>query len=213
MRRKFIVKQNDIKDCGICCLESIIKYYKGYIPLEILRLDTNTNNNGTTAYNLLKTARKYGFNGLGKKIDNIHNKDILLPCIAHTITDKGINHFVVIYKITNKYIYIMDPSKGYIKKEIEIFLKEWTNVVLILKPYTTIPLYKIKNNIKDLIINVIQYNNSFIKKILLLNTLIIILSIIISYHYQITISSNNIIFISLIFLLLYIPPNINFINI
>ena len=34
MTKKFIVKQNDMKDCGICCLESIIRYYKGNIPLE-----------------------------------------------------------------------------------------------------------------------------------------------------------------------------------
>jgi ATP-binding cassette subfamily B protein len=204
MKRKFIVKQQDIKDCGICCLESIIKYYKGYIPLEILRLDTKTNSNGTTAYNLLKTAKKYGLKGTGKKIDDINSKDIILPCIAHTITNKGINHFVVIYKITNKYIYIMDPSKGYIKKEIDIFLKEWTNVILILKPYKTIPLYKIKNNIKDLIVNVIHYSNSYIKQILLTNIIIIILSIITSYHYQITLSSNNIILVSFIFLFLNI---------
>lgn len=204
MTKKFIVKQNDMKDCGICCLESIIRYYKGNIPLEILRLDTKTNNNGTTAYNLLKTAKKYGLNGIGKKIDNIHSKEITLPCIAHIITDKGINHFIVIYKIKDKYIYIMDPSKGYIKKEINTFLKEWTNIILIFKPYKKIPLYKIKNNIKDLIINVIQNEKTFIKQILLTNISIIILSIIISYHYQITVSSNNIFFISLIFLILYI---------
>ena len=82
MKRNFIVKQQDIKDCGVCCLESIIKYYKGYIPLEILRLDTKTNLNGTTAYNLLKAAKKYGLNGIGKKIENLHSTEILLPAIA-----------------------------------------------------------------------------------------------------------------------------------
>ncbi len=45
MNKKYIVRQNDIKDCGICCLESIIKYYNGYIPLEQLRLDTKTSHN------------------------------------------------------------------------------------------------------------------------------------------------------------------------
>ena len=204
MKRKFIVRQQDIKDCGICCLESIIKYYNGYIPLEILRLDTKTNNNGTTAYNILKTAKKYGMNGIGKKIEDIHSKEILLPCIAHIITEKGINHFVVIYKITDKHIYIMDPSKGYIKEEIDIFKKEWTNIILIIKPYQTIPLYKTKNNIKSFTKNILQNNKSYIIKILILNILIIILSIILSYHYQITISSNNIILISIIFFILNI---------
>ncbi len=204
MTRNFIVKQQDIKDCGICCLQSIIKYHKGYIPLEILRIDTKTNTNGTTAYNLIKAAKKYGLNGIGKKINDIHSKDIILPCIAHIVTENGTNHFIVIHKITNQHIHIMDPAKGLIKKEIEIFKKEWTNIVIIFIPYKTIPLYKINNNIKELIINIIQSNKKYIKKILLSNSFIIILSIILSYHYQITINSNNLILISIIFLFINI---------
>ena len=115
MQTKYIVKQNDTRDCGICCLESIIKYYNGYIPLEILRLDTNTNNNGTTAYNLIKTAKKYGFNALGKRINKLNEKEIILPAIAHITTKKGLNHFVVIYKINKNTVTIMDPAKGFIK--------------------------------------------------------------------------------------------------
>ena len=205
MKRKYIVKQNDIKDCGICCLESIIRYYNGNIPLEILRLDTRTNQNGTTAYNLLKTAKKYGLNGIGKKIDDIKDKEIILPAIAHIITEKGINHFVVIYKITDNYIYIMDPSKGYIKKEINTFLQEWTKVVLLFQPYKTIPLYKTNNNIKELLITVIQKEKDKIIKIIITNILIIFLSIILSYHYKIIISHlNKYLYISLLFLLLTI---------
>ena len=187
MKRKFIVKQNDIKDCGVCCLQSIIKYYNGYIPLEILRLDTKTNQNGTTAYNLLKTAEKYGLNGYGKKMNSLE-EDIPLPAIAHIITEKGINHFVVIYKIKEEYIFLMDPSKGYIKIKKADFLREWTKVVIILQPYKTIPLYKTNNNIKDLIINVVHCEKKLISNLIITNTLIIFLSIILSYHYQITVS-------------------------
>ena len=137
MHTKYIVKQNDIKDCGICCLESIIKYYNGYIPLEILRLDTNTTSNGTTAYNLIKTAQKYGFNALGKRINKLKEKDIILPAIAHITTKKGLNHFVVIYKINKSTVTIMDPAKGLIKLKKEDFQKEWNNIILIMKPLKT----------------------------------------------------------------------------
>ncbi len=34
------------KDCGVCSLLSIIRYYKGNVPLEQLRLDARTNNEG-----------------------------------------------------------------------------------------------------------------------------------------------------------------------
>lgn len=188
MKRKFIVKQNDIKDCGVCCLQSIIKFYNGYIPLEILRLDTKTNQNGTTAYNILKTAKKYGLNGYGKKMNSLE-EDIQLPAIAHITTEKGINHFVVIYKITENNVILMDPSKGYIKVPKEKFLSEWSKVVLILQPYKTIPLYKTNNNIINLIINVVHCENTLISKLIITNILIIILSIILSYHFQITVSA------------------------
>ena len=54
MKKNIVVRQQDLKDCGICSLLSIIKYYGGYVPLEILRIDTQTSMEGTTAIILLK---------------------------------------------------------------------------------------------------------------------------------------------------------------
>ena len=122
MQRKLIVRQNDNKDCGICCLESIIKYYDGYIPLEKLRNDTGTNNKGTNALALLEAAEKYGVTTKGYKSVNLRN-NIILPAIAHIVTDKGYNHFVVIYKVTKNKVLIMDPGQGFVKESIESFLK------------------------------------------------------------------------------------------
>lgn len=212
MKTKYIVKQQDIKDCGICCLESIIKYYDGYIPLETLRLDTKTGNNGTTAYNLIVAAKKYGFNAIGQKIDKISklDKNLTLPAIAHITTKKGLNHFVVIYKVTSKHIIIMDPSKGYVKKSISEFKKEWNNIILIFKPYKKIPLYKLKNSINTLFLNFIVEEKSLIIKLLFYNLLITVFSIISSYYLQVMISSidnsyiNTTITISIIFLIIII---------
>lgn len=210
MNKRYIVKQNDIKDCGICCLESIIKYYNGFIPLETLRMDTKTANNGTTAYNLIKTAKKYGFNAMGKKNINLNNKNIILPAIAHIITDKGLNHFVVIYKISDKFVYLMDPAKGYIKEKKEIFEKKWTNIILIFKPYKKIPLYKSQKNLKNLFLSIVSNQKKLILQIIITNIFITILSIISSYYFKIVISSlennyiNSTIFIIIIFLILNI---------
>ena len=209
MKKEYIVKQNDIRDCGICSLESIIKYYNGYIPLETLRLDTKTNNNGTTAYNLIKTAQKYGFNALGKKIKDL-NDHIILPAIAHIITTKGLNHFVVIYKITNKYIYIMDPAIGYKKIKKEDFLKEWTNIILIFKPYKSIPLYKIKNKLKELFINIIIKEKKLIFKIIIINIIITILSITASYYLKTitSIAQTNYLKTTYLFIVIFLIINI-----
>ncbi len=212
MKSKCIVKQQDIKDCGICCLESIIKYYDGYVPLETLRLDTKTGNNGTTAYNLIVAARKYGFNAIGQRMDKKSklDKSIMLPAIAHITTPKGLNHFVVIYKVTSKHITIMDPSKGYVKKATSDFIKEWNNIILIFKPYKKIPLYKLKNNINTLFLNFITEEKSLIIKLLFYNLLITIFSIVSSYYLQVMITSidnsyiNTTTAISIIFLIISI---------
>lgn len=188
MNRKLIVRQRDLKDCGVCCLLSIIKYYDGNIPIETLRLDTKTSIEGTTAYNLIYAAKKYGFIAKGIKSKNLNN-DINLPAIAHIITKNGFNHFVVIYKISKDYVYIMDPALGYQKETIDEFKNKWTNVILIFKPYRRIPLYNVKNSLKELLLNVLKEEKSIITPIIITDVIITVISVIISYYFQIAVSS------------------------
>ncbi len=187
MQNRIIVKQHDIKDCGICCLESIIQYYGGHIPLEILRLETKTNKNGTTALNLIKTAQKIGLDAQGVRLKDIQLKQLILPAIAHVITERGINHFVVIYKIAKNKVYIMDPAKGYVKETVDDFKKKWTNVLLIMKPYKKLPLADSKNIWKDIFSNILNENKKVIIKIMILNIIITVFSVILSYYIKILI--------------------------
>ena len=48
MKKMVIVSQHDAKDCGACCLQSIIRYYGGYVPVEKIRDDTYTTAKGTS---------------------------------------------------------------------------------------------------------------------------------------------------------------------
>ena len=109
-----VVLQDGIKDCGICSLLSIIRYYGGDVSKEYLREITNTTKDGVSFYMLIDAAKSLGFEAIGMSGDlddiNVNN----LPCIAHFIVNKNYKHFVVIYNIDfkNKYITIMDPAKG-----------------------------------------------------------------------------------------------------
>ena len=104
----------------------------------------------------------------------------------------------------------MDPSKGYKTINKNEFKKEWNNIILLFKPYKEIPLYKIKNNIKQLIIEILLQEKDLIAKIFLNNITITILSIILSYHLKISINrletsyTKSIVSITIIFLLLNI---------
>lgn len=114
MKKYPFVKQEGIKDCGVACLSMIIEYYKGYVNYERLIDMTKTNKNGSTALNLIETAKNLGFKAMGIKtnLNNINSKRINLPCIAHVTLNKTYKHYVIIYRIDNKKkeILIADPS-------------------------------------------------------------------------------------------------------
>lgn len=205
--KNIVVKQNDLRDCGACCLQAIIKFYDGFIPLEKIRLDTKTTKHGTTAFNLIYAARKYGFNAYGKKV-NVLEQNSIYPAIAHVILKSGVTHFVVILKVDKKYVYLMDPSIGYRKMTIFEFEKIWTKVILIFKPYQELPKYPQKNIIYEIIKMILETEKLFLSKILFISFFVTFLAIFLSYHFKIAISlmeksSLNItIFGSLLFLIL-----------
>lgn len=136
-----IVIQDGIKDCGVCSLLSIIRYYGGEVSKEYLRELTNTTKQGTSAYHIIKAARIIGFDSIGVtgELENIELNN--LPCIAHVTINKKYQHFIVIYKIDYKKekILVMDPSKG---KDYISFIKfkliSSKNYIL-LKPIKKLP--------------------------------------------------------------------------
>ena len=98
---------------------SIIRYYGGNISLNRLVELTNTDKEGTTFYDLKKAAEKIGFDVNGYKVTNTEKlNEIEKPFISQVVIDNYM-HFVVIYKITNNKITIMDPAKGMVKKSYE----------------------------------------------------------------------------------------------
>lgn len=203
MKKKIEVRQRDIKDCGVCCLLSIMRYFDGGVPIETLRIDTNTTTKGVTAYNLVVAAKKYNINLVGKRLEKISN-DLVLPAICHLETKRGYNHFVVLYKINKTTYEIMDPAKGYIKVKQEEFLKEWTHIILFAEKINKVPLIKSRNILKEFFINTIKNEYSFITKLLISNIIITILSIVLSYYFKTVISLTETSYISIVYLTIII---------
>ena len=71
--------QDGIKDCGICSLLSIIRFYGGDVSKEYLRELTSTTKDGVSMYNLLEAAKVIGFDtyGMNGEIEKIIEKFIL----------------------------------------------------------------------------------------------------------------------------------------
>lgn len=185
MKKSLIVRQHDLKDCGVSCLLSIMKYYGGYIPLERLRIDTHTSMEGTSAYNLMKTAKNYGFDSYGMRLDNLNElNDVLLPSIVH-VTVNGLNHFVVIYKITKSEVILMDPAKGKVKMSKDEFSSIWTKNILILYPKYQIPKIENKNHVLEIIKDVFKKEKSIIINLLIFTTFLTFFTIAIGFYLKI----------------------------
>lgn len=210
MKKNLIVKQHDIKDCGAACLLSIIKFYNGNINLEKIKMDTCISKNGITAFNIIKSAKQYGFDAKGIKIsfkDLMQNK-IMLPAIAYLELKNGLKHYVVIYEIHKKYLLIMDPAQGIKKIVLSDFKRDFKEVLLIFSPITKIVNYKQGNSLLKMFFQLFINEKKLIISLFIISLMITILSIILSFHMKSILSSitNNLFssfcFISLLFFLI-----------
>ena len=213
-----VVLQDGIKDCGICSLLSIIRFYGGEVSKEYLREITNTTKDGVSLYNLIEGAKKIGFDAIGVtgKLEDIEVNN--LPCIVHTIVNKSYKHYIVLYQINNikKEVLIMDPAKG--KKTISFseFNMLTSNNYIFLKPIKQLPFLKNKNIIIKILKDSFNNKRSIIV-ISLLTILYFLFNIIYSLNFKFLIEYSinykmtlNILLITYIVLLITLFKNINF---
>ena len=129
------IKQRDITDCGAACLASVSAFYKLKMPVARIRQLASTDQKGTNVLGLIEAANKLGFEAKGVKGNLDSLSKIPLPAIAHVVVKNQLQHYVVIYKVTDKYIEIMDPGDGKMhRKTIAEFIGEWTGVLVLLLP-------------------------------------------------------------------------------
>ena len=134
MRYTF-VKQHDITDCAAACLAMVCLHYKKETTITRLRDMMGTDLKGTNLIGLSKCADELGFDSQAVRVDKEgFLSNFTLPAIANVMTKEGISHFVVIFKKTDKHIVIGDPAKDLIRLTIEEFYKQFTGILLILKP-------------------------------------------------------------------------------
>ena len=77
---------------------------------------------GVSFLDLTYTCEKIGLRTLASDatIEEMRNI-ITLPCIIHW----NESHFVVVYKVSRKHVFVSDPAKGLIKYDFDSFRKGW----------------------------------------------------------------------------------------
>ena len=207
MNKVNLVRQDDLKDCGICSLLMIIRYYHGNVPKEYLRELTKTSNDGVSAYYLVKAAQELGFSTKAVKgeITLLNKSDF--PIIAHTIINKSYQHFVVLYGIKNNKIIIADPSFGIKKMSFDEWNYVSTKKYLIFKPLKKIPEISSNKEIIKVIYTFLYEHKTIFINIFLLSFIYAILNIIASYNFKLFMQGtiiSNILNIKKIFIFLIV---------
>ena len=127
------VYQMEATECGAASLAMILAYWKCYVPLEQLRIDTGVSRDGCNAWNILRGAKKYGLEAHGYRMEPKALMTKEMPCIIHW----NFNHFVVLEGFRGKTVFINDPANGKRRLSMEEFDECFTGIVLTFKKTET----------------------------------------------------------------------------
>lgn len=138
--------QHDVMDCGPTCLRMVAAFYGRHYSLEGLREKSFITREGVSMLGISEAAEKIGFRSICVQVGFEKLREAPLPCIIHW----NQQHFVVVYKLTDKHVWVADPGAGKLKYTKEEFCNCWlssrkneenTGVALLLEPtpefYTT----------------------------------------------------------------------------
>lgn len=122
MSRFPLYRQLDQMDCGPTCLRMIAKHYGKHFSLQYLRNRAFLTREGVSLLGISQAAEAIGFRTIGIKVPfEKLNQEAPLPCIVHWYQ----RHFVIVYKVTKKAVYVADPASGLLTYANEEFQKGW----------------------------------------------------------------------------------------
>ncbi|MBN1849781.1 MAG: peptidase domain-containing ABC transporter [Deltaproteobacteria bacterium] len=124
------IEQYDQMTCGTTCIMMIAKYYGKTFSSARLRELAHVDLSGSSMANLASAAEQLGFTTRGMKLDYQTLMSVHLPCIAYW---QGY-HYIVIYKMTNQYVWAADPALGLRRYTRGYFIENWNGITLILEP-------------------------------------------------------------------------------
>ena len=183
------VQQLDEADCGAACIAMVISHYNVNRSVTYIRELACTDTRGTNLQGMINACKYLGFKAKALKgNEKSISAELPVPFIAHI--NKEINgilfqHFVVVKKITGKYVYIWDPDSNEKKYKLTLqnFYKIWTGYVLFISPENNIS--EIKNSNSKLLYKFLPLLKAY-KKLLILaclaSVLIVVFGIVSTFY-------------------------------
>jgi HlyB family type I secretion system ABC transporter len=124
------VKQQSRADCGIACLIMVSRYWGKQLSTNHLRELAGVSRSGSTLRGLIQAAEGIGFAARPVKGTLQGLAQQPLPAILHW---KG-NHYVVVYAVNRKQVFIADPALGRRTLTYAELEAGWAGYTLLLRP-------------------------------------------------------------------------------
>ena len=124
------VEQAEEMDCGAACLAMICKHYSIPMTLGKLRELANVTTQGATLESLARAGESLGFITRGVQCTFESLLGFELPFIVHW---EGY-HYVIVYGISKRQVWVADPAVGFKKMSIEEFERGWSGTCLMFTP-------------------------------------------------------------------------------
>ncbi|MDE5710174.1 MAG: peptidase domain-containing ABC transporter [Bacteroides sp.] len=113
--------QHDTMDCGPTCLRMVAAFYGKRYSLEWLREKSFITREGVSMLGISEAAEKLGFRSICVQVTYETLQEAPLPCIVHW----NQQHFVVVYKLDSRHVWVADPGAGKLKYTREEFCRCW----------------------------------------------------------------------------------------
>jgi ABC-type bacteriocin/lantibiotic exporter with double-glycine peptidase domain len=181
-------KQHDASDCAAAVISTVLLSYKRESTIMKIRETIGTDAYGTTVKGVVEGLEKLHFNvkAVRTSVDELTPK-LTYPAIAHVVTNEGLQHFVVIHKVTKKgKIVVANPAKGVERYTREEFENIFQGVVIFMVPTSEFEATKIKGKgMFDLFVKLILPQKKLLGVIILASVLLTALGIISSFFAKI----------------------------
>lgn len=133
-----ITLQTEAAECGLACLVMVLSYHGHDIDLPSLRSRLAVSLKGMNLGQLIEAAESFSLAARPLRLDLHEISNLQTPCVMHW----DMSHFVVLKRVTNKYLEIHDPAKGLVRFSHKEASDHFTGVALELTPTSG---FEIKN--------------------------------------------------------------------
>ena len=109
-------------------------------------------------------------------------EEIPFPAVFHT--REKVEHYVVVYKVTSRQVYISDPGKGLYKMDRKKFLEWWTGVFFIFFPASDFQKGNDNSGLLVRFLSLLKPHKRLVTEILLASMILSFFGVIVSFYFR-----------------------------